>query len=804
MARDSRTEFLDKEMRPLSAAPEVETEPQTRKSSKKVCRIIPFHTILEKALAIVALILLLICVVVIALLAMERGKKTGGLEATAEKACSFSTEAKRSGLDSFVQKVLGTYDKYNPTERLHDMSYLEYLTKIKTRYRAMNFTPEHLKERTDAVLSLLDEVQNMNIDELKLKPREAKAVYQLKQFLRTTFGSPYDANFYSGDWMLGLNHFCWQPICALGHYLAEYLGLVKPENLDDLERILNVIHQHGDAVKQYQSNMEMGVKAGMVRSVYSCKSGLDAFKAHYIKTARKNNPEDILKEEVFLKNFRKDFFIMNLSNEDRMQWLRMKGKEVSASIEEALVEGFGKPITEFIDYLEKRHIKHCLPKDLSSGLAGIPVDHIYIDGRPTIIPTTKVLPITGQVLSGKENYKNILKAFTTSDITPDEIYEIGQEALKVLYPQAIEIARNITGESNNETAIREFKMLLNTTEQYFNDEPFPANESNPAAFKNCSDLESAKSNCPKRWAAMMKWADYGHQILGKLAPKLISMFYHTGDKITVPNCPLEITPNFNPSVAAQSFRYSGAGCEHPTFVNIPFFLNNFGPKFADWSVVAHEGWPGHHTQIQGKVEYFSDRCGDVLNWLDSKSSYSYFKEGWALYAENPLISEDTDMYDGHPLEKYGMLKWQIWRALRLIVDTGLHYRGMNRTEALGMFSKYAWEDSDFAEKEVTRYQGGPGQATAYTLGQQKIIQMREFCEEKLGDKFDLREFHYQILSTGSATEQYIEQHIKQFVECSEGDLDEEVCDYILYARVKPHDHDEAYESFSGPFPDRYF
>ena len=121
-----------------------------------------------------------------------------------------------------------------------------------------------------------------------------------------------------------------------------------------------------------------------------------------------------------------------------------------------------------------------------------------------------------------------------------------------------------------------------------------------------------------------------------------------------------------------------------------------------------------------------------------------------------------------------------------------------------MFSKYAWEDSDFAEKEVTRYQGGPGQATAYTLGQQKIIQMREYCEKKLGDKFDLREFHYQILSTGSATEQYIDQHIKQYVKCSVGDLDEEICDYILYAKVKPHDHGEVYKSFSGPFPDRYF
>jgi hypothetical protein len=130
-----------------------------------------------------------------------------------------------------------------------------------------------------------------------------------------------------------------------------------------------------------------------------------------------------------------------------------------------------------------------------------------------------------------------------------------------------------------------------------------------------------------------------------------------------------------------------------------------------------------------------------------------------------------------------------------------------RTEALELFSKYAWEDGEIAQKEVTRYQGGPGQATAYKLGQQKITQMREYCEQELGDKFDLREFHYQILSTGSATEKYIDKHIKQYVKCTVDDLDEEVCDYILYPMPKSKTHypDEGYEPFrrSRPFPARY-
>lgn len=76
------------------------------------------------------------------------------------------------------------------------------------------------------------------------------------------------------------------------------------------------------------------------------------------------------------------------------------------------------------------------------------------------------------------------------------------------------------------------------------------------------------------------------------------------------------------------------------------------------------------------MELFSDNRGDTISWLNGLSYYTAFTEGWALYAENPLITEETDTYDNLPLQKYGMLKWQIWRALRLIVDTGLHYQGL--------------------------------------------------------------------------------------------------------------------------------
>ena len=98
---------------------------------------------------------------------------------------------------------------------------------------------------------------------------------------------------------------------------------------------------------------------------------------------------------------------------------------------------------------------------------------------------------------------------------------------------------------------------------------------------------------------------------------------------------------------------------------------------------------------------------------------------------------------------------------------------------MGLFSKYAWDDSDRAQKEVTRYQGAPGQATAYMLGQQKLMQLREYCKNKLGDKFNIREFHYQVLSQGSAPESYLDKHVKKYVKCIQGELKGENCNIIL-------------------------
>ena len=130
-----------------------------------------------------------------------------------------------------------------------------------------------------------------------------------------------------------------------------------------------------------------------------------------------------------------------------------------------------------------------------------------------------------------------------------------------------------------------------------------------------------------------------------------------------------------------------------------------------------------------------------------------------------------------------IISLQVWRALRLIVDSGLHYQGFSRQKALKFFADYAWDKSGEALREVTRYQSAPGQATAYMIGQQHIKKLREYAKNNLKDKFNLRDFHYHLLSQGSSPLSYLEESIETYVKCVKNE-DAAGCYEILNPAVK--------------------
>ena len=119
-----------------------------------------------------------------------------------------------------------------------------------------------------------------------------------------------------------------------------------------------------------------------------------------------------------------------------------------------------------------------------------------------------------------------------------------------------------------------------------------------------------------------------------------------------------------------------------------------------------------------------------------------------------------------------------------MVDTGLHYRGLSRKKSLEIFDQKAWDNTDLAKKEVTRYQSWPGQATGYMIGQQHLLSLRKKAKEKLGSKFSLSEFHFQVLSQGNSPLDFVTDHVDRYIKCT---LDEKSpgCEYITGSESIP-------------------
>lgn len=188
-------------------------------------------------------------------------------------------------------------------------------------------------------------------------------------------------------------------------------------------------------------------------------------------------------------------------------WEKGHKESVRTSINEALVEYVGKPLDSLLNYLEFNHSQYCVPSNISSGLATLPLSYIYKNGNNTGIRTTGKLP-SGEPLSGKEAYTMILPYFTTNQMSPGDVYSLGEKMLGQLYPRAVEIAKKVTGKQDEGQAVDDFKRLLEDQSMFFNDEKIPENESNKDAFAKCTSMEQAKIYCPNRYKAMLTWFEY--------------------------------------------------------------------------------------------------------------------------------------------------------------------------------------------------------------------------------------------------------------------------------------------------------
>lgn len=188
------------------------------------------------------------------------------------------------------------------------------------------------------------------------------------------------------------------------------------------------------------------------------------------------------------------------------------------------------------------------------------------------------------------------------------------------------------------------------------------------------------------------------------------------------------------------------------------------PKYEAVALTLHEAVPGHHLQIALAQEL------EGVHPLRTTEGYTAFVEGWALYAERLGLEVGDDPAAGglyaDPYENFGRLNMEMWRALRLVVDTGLHAKGWTRQQAIDLMIANSALAPLNIESEVDRYIGWPGQACAYKIGQLKILELRARARQRLGDRFDIRAFHDTILGGGALPLPVLEARVDRWIERS--------------------------------------
>ena len=318
------------------------------------------------------------------------------------------------------------------------------------------------------------------------------------------------------------------------------------------------------------------------------------------------------------------------------------------------------------------------------------------------------------VPNGKNWYEDLSKYHTTTDLTPDEIHNIGLAEVKRIRSEMEQIIDDLDWDGD----FNSFLNYLRTSPRFYYDNP--------------EDLFDA-------YLIMSKTID-------PLLPKIFKTF---------PRAPYGVKPI--PAESAPfttTAYYSSATKGKPGYFYANLYKPESRPKYEIPVLTVHEAVPGHHFQISIAQEL------ENVPMFRKYLSFTSFVEGWGLYSEE--LGDYIGLYDD-PYDKFGQLTYDMWRAIRLVVDTGMHYKDWSREDAINLFLENTAKSKLDIENEVDRYIAWPGQALAYKIGQLKILELRTKAENELGDKFDIKDFHYEVLKRGSLPLEMLEMYINDWI-----------------------------------------
>ncbi|MDG1667056.1 MAG: DUF885 domain-containing protein [Hellea sp.] len=382
------------------------------------------------------------------------------------------------------------------------------------------------------------------------------------------------------------------------------------------------------------------------------------------------------------------------------------------------------------DDFNKKIFELSLPKEVSENLKKQAQDALQGSFKPAYILLINEM-LTQQKLTteddgvwklprGNEYYASRLKTMTTTELSAKEIHQIGLDEVDRIHEEMRAIMSKVGFESN-----------LQDFFKYLKDEP--------------------RFTYPDTEAGREDYIKEATRIIETISKRLDEVF------LKLPKAKLEVrrVEAFREKTAGKAFYSRGTpDGSRPGYYYANLNDINDMPKYQMEALAYHEGNPGHHMQLS-----ISQELSGVPEFRKHNSVTAY-TEGWGLYSE--FFPKEMGFYDD-PYSDFGRLAMELWRAARLVVDTGIHDKKWTRTEAIDYLLANTPNPKNDCEKAIERYIVMPGQATAYKIGMMKILELRENAKDKLQEKFDIRSFHDTVINSGPVPLNILEERVDSWI-----------------------------------------
>jgi len=450
--------------------------------------------------------------------------------------------------------------------------------------------------------------------------------------------------------------------------IARMMGISQPKNAEDYANMVARLEKTPEVVDQTIAWMRKGMDAGVTPPAITLRD---------VPQQIRNQLVDEADQSPLLGAFEK--FPASV---DSLQQESLK-KQAEAAFSEKVAPAFEKLLAF--------------------------VENEYIPAARTSI-AMRDLP------NGEAWYAYNVKESTTTDLTPEQVHELGLSEVKRIRAEMDVIIKSSGFEGNFE----EFLEFLRTDPQFYHE---------------------TKEGLLREYRDIAKRAD----------PELVKLFGK------LPRTPYGVIPVPSYAEKSQTTAYYQRGSVEAGRPG-NFFANTYAletrPRWEMEALTLHEAVPGHHLQLALQDEL------EEMPWFRRAGGYTAYVEGWGLYSES--LGVEMGFYQD-PYSKFGQLTYEMWRAIRLVVDTGMHQLGWSRQQAIDYFMHNAGKQEHDVIVEIDRYIVWPGQALAYKIGELKIKELRAWATDELGDEFDIRGFHDEVLGKGSLPLSILEANIKTWV-----------------------------------------